>query len=59
MEVSLNISKTENYARIKHFLRLDDSFEDRILFSAEFSIITSENDVFIGYICLFLGQNGE
>ena len=29
------------------------------LFSVEISILTSEDDVFIGNICLFLGQNGE
>jgi hypothetical protein len=45
-EVGFNIPKTEIYARTKHFLRKNSW----VLFSAEFSIITSEDDVFIFYL---------
>ena len=47
MEGSLNISKTTNYARIKHFLCQKDYW---LLFPAEFSVIASEDDVSIFYL---------
>jgi hypothetical protein len=63
-EVGLTIPKPKFNARIKHFLWKDYS----VLFSAEFSVMTSEDDVFIFYLtksiffhllrrCLQKGEN--